>query len=70
MKYKTMPFEFTWCDYLTPCPHKKDVMIGDYDCSECEYHIAVKQNNLICDASNSYSKYSKVANGVVFCAHS
>lgn len=33
----------TWCDYLTPCPFRnKDndpagIMVGDHDCSICEY---------------------------------
>lgn len=69
MKYKTIPFEFTWCDYLTPCPYQKNVMIGEYDCYECEYHMGIKQKNIECDSSIDYSRYAKVSTGVVFCGH-
>lgn len=29
--------EFTWCEFLTPCPRGKDCMVGDYDCSQCDF---------------------------------
>jgi C4-type Zn-finger protein len=31
-------FEFTLMDYLTECPYRKDIFVGEYDCSQCKYH--------------------------------
>ena len=27
---KEINFEYTWCDYLTPCPYRKDIEVGSY----------------------------------------
>lgn len=32
-------FEYTWCDYLTPCPHGRDCFVGDFDCSICPHFV-------------------------------
>ena len=33
-------YERTWCDYLTPCPHGNDCMVGDEDCvNNCGYCV-------------------------------
>jgi hypothetical protein len=35
-------FSYNWCEYLTPCPHNKDCMVGDYDCCVCEHNSKVR----------------------------
>lgn len=35
--------EFSWCEYLTPCPYGKDCMVGDFECCcSCEHHNKVE----------------------------
>ena len=40
---ETIKYERTWCDYFTPCPYlNKDndiegIMVGDYECDQCQY---------------------------------
>lgn len=31
---RTLEFERTWCDYITPCPYKNNIFIGEYECVE------------------------------------
>lgn len=28
-------YEQTWCEYLTPCPFKKDIFVGEWECNQC-----------------------------------
>ena len=35
-------YEFTWCDFLTPCPNGMDCMVGDY---KIEKYIPLKNEN-------------------------
>ena len=59
-------FEYTWCDYLTPCPHGRDCFVGDYDCSTCEFCGEIKTLSSTDDSLN-YSKYVKVYKGYIKC---
>lgn len=66
---KKIKFEYTWCDYLTPCPHGRDCFVGDYDCSICpfcEKYIVNKTPNASTKIDD-YGKYCKVYSGEITC---
>lgn len=66
---ENVKYERTWCDYLTPCPYNKEVMVGSYECAEeCEFCGAVteapfKPRKTKCD----YGRYFEKTTGVVEC---
>ena len=64
---KELMFEFTWCDYLTPCPFRKDVFIGDYDCTICPKFISINIEKGINGSTIDYKRYADVGQGVVTC---
>lgn len=35
---ETIKYERTWCDYLTPCPYLRGIMVGDWECHNCLYN--------------------------------
>ena len=35
---ETIRYERTWCDYLTPCPYLRGIMVGDWECDKCHYN--------------------------------
>lgn len=61
---KIIKYEFTWCDYLTPCPHNNDIMIGSYECESCKHC----QKNVIIKAGEPGDYISKGI-GEVECLH-
>ena len=68
--FKNIEFEYTWCDYLTPCPHRENIEVGGFDCSECRYFISSRSESSRYNSGNdNYKKYTEVLKGVVFCAH-
>ena len=70
---QVLNFKFNWFDYLTPCPFKKDVMVGEYDCSVCPYHKSFKIIHSIDrymrneQEEISYTKYFEIGEGIVEC---
>ena len=73
---KLIAYKETWCDYLTPCHHKKDVMVGDYDCEHCEYFKGRQNiNNNIEKFTKAhrpsdedyYKRYTLVNLGCIYC---
>lgn len=30
-------YKMTWCEYLTPCKYRKNIMVGEYDCYQCPF---------------------------------
>ena len=57
-----------WCDYFTPCPHNKDIMVGSFECSRCEYHKGfVEESQRFNKDKTDYSKYFTLINGFVKC---
>lgn len=30
-------YQVTWCEYLTPCKYRKNIMVGEYDCYQCPF---------------------------------
>lgn len=60
-------YDFTWCDFLTPCPYGKDCMVGDYDCSICEYYNGNNTLPIIDDVLTDYGKYSRIYKGCIKC---
>lgn len=67
-QFTNIPFEFTWCDYLTPCPHRPNIMVGDYDCCNCANYVSSRQESFKYDKQNdNYKNYGLVLSGVVFC---
>ena len=70
MKNKTLTFEYTWCDYLTLCPHRENIEIGCFDCYDCKYYVSSSIDGTTNeDKTSVYKKYIKIMKGVVFCAH-
>lgn len=64
----SIDYEFTWCDFLTPCPYGKNCMVGDYDCMQCENfksHGIYKSISI--DGTKSYKSYFDVGSGFVVC---
>ena len=59
-------YNFSWCDFLTPCPHHKDCCVGDYDCLNCEFFV---KNNIIKSVTFDpyYKGYFNIGNGIVTC---
>jgi hypothetical protein len=69
-KIHEIPFERTWCDYLTPCPYKKDIMVGEYDCYICKDHVGFsmeKEDEQF--EPCSMKRYCVVSKGIVKCKH-
>ena len=59
-------FKYNWCEYFTPCPHYNDIMVGGYDCSECQFCGGINLSN-IDNIPEDYEKYIKVYIGEVNC---
>lgn len=55
-------YERTWCDFLTPCPHGKNCLVGDYDCSICKCF-----NGYIDEEPLNVGEYFKVIKGSILC---
>ena len=64
MKNKKIKYQFNWCDYFTQCPHNKDIMVGDYYCTQCQYFI----DNKITKHIKADNFYFSVAEGYVYCS--
>lgn len=66
-------FEYTWCEYLTPCPNGRDCFVGDFDCSICPHFVNLIATNKSAEESESvagdYSKYCKVFTGEISCKY-
>lgn len=61
-------FEYTWCDYLTPCPHGRDCFVGDFDCSICSHFAEiVPLLPMEKEKIGDYKKYSKIFKGEIIC---
>lgn len=61
-------YKRTWCDYLTPCKIKPNIMVGEYECQkECPYFKFVEENNGKKFEPCDYSRYSYIWEGVVKC---
>ena len=61
-------YEFTWCDFLTPCPHGKDCMVGDYDCMQCEnFKSHGVYKSIKVDGTESYNTYFNIGSGWINC---
>lgn len=60
-------YQRTWCDYLTPCKIRPEIMVGEYECEQCEYFKSRKEKAApkfdVCD----YSRYSYIHHGEVEC---
>jgi hypothetical protein len=61
-----IPFTFTWCDYLTPCPHNENVCVGDYDCFSCKYFDKMMITQDI-ERCGGYEQYCLQGTGFVVC---
>ena len=61
-------YKRTWCDYLTPCKIKPNIMVGEYECQEeCPHFKSVEENNGKKFEPCDYSRYSYVWEGIVIC---
>lgn len=58
-------YNFSWCDFLTPCPHHKDCCVGDYDCLNCEFFVKndITEQVII----DGYKDYFNIGKGIVTC---
>lgn len=64
----SIDYEFTWCDFLTPCPYGKNCMVGDYDCMQCEnFKSHGIYKSISVDGTNPYKSYFDVGSGFVVC---
>lgn len=65
-KMNDFEYKFSWCDFLTPCPHHKDCCVGDYDCQQCEFFV---KNEIIKSVTFDpyYKGYFNIGNGIVTC---
>lgn len=67
----------TWCEYLTPCPHREGVEVGSYECEQCRHHadhaeeksMAWSPDRPRAEFIQDYRKYSEIINGIVKCKH-
>ncbi len=55
MKIKKVPYQYRYdevlrCQYLTPCPVGREVMVGSDDCARCKRFVGVwlKENLVEC----------------------
>lgn len=63
-------FEYTWCDYLTKCPYNQGCMVGDYDCSQCQYHVSIEEEGKqYTTPTTDYKKYAIAHSGIVGCRY-
>ena len=60
-------FEYTWCDYLTPCPHGRDCFVGDFECSICPHFVDIVSLPIIDNKAGDYSRYCKTMKGQIIC---
>lgn len=61
-------YKRTWCDYLTPCQIKPDIMVGEYECQEqCPYFKSSKEDSAPAFKIGDYSRYFHIYNGEVEC---
>lgn len=69
-------FEYTWCDYLTRCPHYKRIDVGSFDCRCCDHYCGSRfdiENKEIEIKKLSHSHYKRYATrfkGIVYCKYS
>ena len=64
-------YERTWCDYLTPCPHGRDCMVGDVDCvKNCGWRVgSVTEDPEKVYAPGDYHRYTDIINGQITCLY-
>ena len=64
-------YEKTWCDYLTPCPHGRDYMVGDFDCVKscgwCAGHIIEEPEKEY--KPGDYHRYTDITKGQITCKY-
>lgn len=65
MQNNQFEYNFSWCDFLTPCPHHKDCCVGDYDCLNCEFFIKNEITEQV--TIDCYKDYFNVGKGIVTC---
>jgi hypothetical protein len=59
-------YEYTWCDFLTPCPHK-DCEVGSYECHTCENFINATLLSDEISKADGYKRYVMINKGIVTC---
>ena len=61
-------FEYTWCEYLTPCPNGRDCFVGDFDCSICPHFDTINEvSKKVEKKVGDYSRYCKTLVGQLVC---
>lgn len=60
-------YERTWCDYLTPCKLKPEIMVGEYECEQCPHFNSRKEEPAPKFNACDYSRYSHIYHGEVEC---
>lgn len=62
-------YKRTWCDYLTPCKIKPDIMVGSYECQEeCPYFKSAKEKEGRTFKPGDTARYLYVWSGEVECS--
>ena len=61
-------YKRTWCDYLTPCKHFKNINVGEYECcEECKFNDGWEEDPSPKFKVGDYSRYSYIHTGRVKC---
>ena len=60
-------YKRTWCDYLIPCKINPNIMVGEYECSQCKFHKSMKENSGKKFEPGDYARYFYVYEGKVEC---
>ena len=60
-------YKRTWCDYLTPCKINPEILVGEYECSQCKHHKSMKENPGKKFDPCDYARYSYIWEGEVEC---
>ena len=67
---KKIEFEYTWCEYLTPCPNGRDCFVGDFDCSICpHFGKLIEVSKKVEEKIGDYSRYCKTHSGQIICKY-
>lgn len=64
-----LKFKRNWCDYLTKCPYKENIMIGEYECSQCECNCGLVEDKPDFKGKCNYAFYTAVWGGECQCSY-
>lgn len=61
-------YQRTWCDFLTPCKVRPEIMVGEYECQEeCPHFKSLKEEEAPNFKPCDFARYSHIYHGEVEC---